>query len=121
MGRIHIFTGNESHPWKTLPYAIQRIRSLRNKSNPPSIDNEATIHVSGEFHYLEKTLELNSKDSYLTIKNYQNEVVTISGGIPLDIDWQSGPGEVLTGHYKGEIESVFLGTHLFKDLNLLTL
>ena len=99
---MKLFIGNETHPWKTLSYALMRIRTIRNKKNPPGVDNAVTIHVSGEIHYLEKTLQLNSKDSYLTIKNYQNEVVTISGGIPLDLDWQSGPGEILTGHYKGK-------------------
>ena len=64
-------SGSQTEPWQTLAYAVERIRTIRNHNNPPGPENTATIHLTGETHYLAQTLSLNSRDTFLTITNYQ--------------------------------------------------
>ena len=59
-----VLPGNETDPWRTLPYAIERLRSLR--SSTP-----ATLHLSGPRHQLGEMLQLGSRDNSLTIRNYR--------------------------------------------------
>ena len=85
---------------------MQRIRSIRNNNNPPSADNTATIHLAGGVHYLAETLSLNSRDTFLTITNYRGEEVTVSGGVPLNINWQQD-GDVRNGQFEREAICAF--------------
>ena len=89
---------------------MQRIRNLRNSNNPPSAENTATIHVSGDVHYLHQKLSLDARDKFLTIKNYQNEKVVISGGVPLDLEWQQN-GDILTGQFQGTCGEMYYGDY----------
>merc|ERR1719357_1019520 len=100
--------GTEFDPWKTLTYAVQRIRTIRNANNPPSAENSATIHLTGGIHYLQETVSLNSRDAFLTITNYKGEHVTISGGIPLDLAWQQ-TGDIRHGEYEGICGDLYYG------------
>ena len=90
--------GSETEPWKTLAFAVQRIRTIRNNANPPSLENTATIHLTGEVHYLAETLSLNSRDAFLTFTNYQGGQPTLSGGLKLDIAWQQD-GDIRHGRH----------------------
>merc|ERR550532_3574240 len=58
-------SGSESEPWKTLTYAVQKIRTIRNHNNPPGPENTATLHISGDIHYLQETLKLDRRDDFL--------------------------------------------------------
>ena len=100
--------GNESEPWRTLSYAVQRIRDIRNHNNPPGPENTATIHISGDIHYLPETLQLNGRDDFLTVKNYRGQQVILSGGFPLDIQWEL-QGGILTGSYAGDCGEMYYG------------
>ena len=56
---------------------MQRLRTIRNSNhNPPGPDNTATLHLSGA-HYLQEQLDIRGTDSYLTIRNYREEKVTL--------------------------------------------
>ena len=58
---------------------MQRVRTIRNSNhNPPGPDNTATIHLSGDTHYLQQQLDIRGTDSYLTIRNYREEKVTLT-------------------------------------------
>ena len=37
--------GSEADPWRTLAYAVQRVRTLRRGESSPGPDNSATIHL----------------------------------------------------------------------------
>ena len=104
------YSGSETEPWKTLSYAVQRIRNIRGSNNPPSAENTATIHISGEVHYVDQKLSLDTRDTFLTVKNYQNEKVVISGGVPLDLEWQQN-GDILTGQYQGICGEMYYGDY----------
>ena len=107
---IHLNTliGSESEPWKTLTYAVQKIRTIRNHNNPPGPENTATLHISGDIHYLQETLKLDRRDDFLTLRNYRDQKVIISGGFPLDIQWEQR-GDILTGSYAGDCGEMYYG------------
>ena len=102
--------GSESDPWKSLSYAVQRIRHIRNHNNPPSAENHATIHISGAIHYIDETLILDVRDSFLTIRNYKDEKVILSGGVPLNVSWREH-GDVLYGVYMGTCGEMYYGDY----------
>ena len=65
-----VLPGSETDPWRTLPFAVQRLRSLRSlRSSTPA--TPATLHLSGPRHQLEEMLQLDSRDNLLTIRNYR--------------------------------------------------
>ena len=106
-------SGSESEPWRTLSYAVQRIRTIRNHNNPPGPENTATIHISGGIHHLPETLQLNGRDDFLTVKNYRGQKVILSGGFPLDIQWERR-GDILTGSYDGDCGEMYYGDFRLK-------
>ena len=63
-----VLPGSETDPWRTLPYAVQRLRSLRSPATPAT---PATLHLSGPRHQLGEMLQLGSRDNLLTIRNYR--------------------------------------------------
>ena len=73
--------GSINSPLKTIGQGIIKTRSNRTTS----IEN-CILYLRKGIFYLSSTISLTSKDSYLTITNYNGELVTISGGIPLQID-----------------------------------
>ena len=96
---LKLLLGSESQPWRTLDFAIRRLRQIRNTDHPPSESNRATVHMSGDVHYVAATVALDSRDSWLTIKNYRDERVQLSGGAPLNITWSQeseGRGHLLS-------------------------
>ena len=108
--------GSESEPWRTLSYAVQRIRTIRNHNNPPGPENTATIYISGDIHYLPETLRLNRQDEFLTMRNYRGQKVIISGGFPLDIQWRQ-QSDILTGSYEGDCGEMYYGDFRFENEN----
>ena len=118
-----VLPGNETDPWRTLPYAIERLRSLR--SSTPA--TPATLHLSGPRHQLGEMLQLGSRDNSLTIRNYrvreddllcvcvcdpvlQEEKVVVSGGVALEPEWQRR-GDILTAVWVGSCGEPYLGDY----------
>ena len=66
-------------PFKTIHFALHKVRELRNYSISP---NAMIIIKEGVYHF-DSPLILNHFDSNLLITNFNNESVTISGSIPL--------------------------------------
>ena len=78
-----------------MEFAVERVRRVR---SPPSSSNTATIHMRGGTYTLTNTIRLvNSKDSFLSIKNYQAEKVEISGGRSLDLDYKDWRIQITSG------------------------
>ena len=102
--------GSLAQPWRTLDFAVKRVRAKRpNWATPPSSTNTATINLRGGTYYLTQTVSLKgSRDSFLTIKNYQEEEVTLSGGVPLDLAWERD-GSVLQAEYAGQCGELYYG------------
>ena len=70
----------------------------------------AAIHLTGGVHYLAETLELNTRDAFLTITSYRDEEVTVSGAVPLDITWEV-EGEVRRGQFPGQCGELYYGDY----------
>ena len=66
--------GTIGKPYQTLAKAVAVSRT--------SSADKPTIYVRGGDYFLEDTLELDKQDSGLTIQNYENEQVTLSGAKP---------------------------------------
>ena len=104
--------GSLAQPWRTLDFAVKRVRVERTPwVTPPSADNEATINMRGGTYYLTQTVRLQgARDSFLTIKNYEEEEVTLSGGVPLDLAWEVD-GSVLEAEYTGQCGELYYGDY----------
>ena len=72
--------GTMSSPFQTIPKAVA---SARSSGNPSTL-----ILREGTF-YLTATLQLGAEDSGLTIQNYPNEEVWISGGKAITPRWEA--------------------------------
>ena len=53
---------------------------------------------------------MGKREGYLTVRNYNGEHVTISGGFPLDLDWQKY-GEQFTGRFTGACSEAYYGDY----------
>ena len=66
--------------------------------------------MRGGLYRLTDTVTLQgTRDSFITIRNYQEEEVTLSGGVLLDLDWQQQDGNILSGEFEGECGELYLG------------
>eukprot|EP00005_Dracoamoeba_jomungandri_P000463 CAMPEP_0174252392 /NCGR_PEP_ID=MMETSP0439-20130205/1880_1 /TAXON_ID=0 /ORGANISM="Stereomyxa ramosa, Strain Chinc5" /LENGTH=754 /DNA_ID=CAMNT_0015332915 /DNA_START=107 /DNA_END=2368 /DNA_ORIENTATION=+ len=70
-------SGSKSSPFKTLHKAVEVARGY----------SPATIYLRKGTFYMESTLELSTKDNLLTIQNYPNEEVWLSGGMKISPSW----------------------------------
>lgn len=73
-------TGTMTDPFQTIPKGVLAARS---SSTKPS-----TIVLRAGTFYLEDTIALTEQDSNLTIQNYPNEEVTVSGGKVIKPSWK---------------------------------
>lgn len=80
--------GSLSHPFATLPRAIQATRAAR--PSPPS-QGTACVVLRGGVHVLAATVELGAGDSGLIITGFAGDAPAwISGGVPLrGLAWQA--------------------------------
>ena len=87
--------GTLANPWLTIEYAIKQLRKLRPKK--PGPENHVTLNIMAGTYFQSERLILNSQDSYLDIVSYNNEEVSISGGIsaPTDLTWNK-EGNILS-------------------------
>ena len=101
--------GSETQPWRSLPYAISRLREIRNWQSPAGPNNTASIVMRAGTYYLQDRVRLDSRDSYLTITS-QGEDVKLSGGRVLDVAWHQ-EGDILHGEYEGECGELYYGDY----------
>ena len=112
---IEHFPGAWDEPWATLQFAVERLRVLRTGAATPGPDTVATIHLShsqGEdIHRVAETIKLSgSRDSWLVIKNVHGTEPLVSGGIPLDLEWQQD-GDILTGRVNATCGEMYYGDY----------
>ena len=112
---IEHFSGAWDEPWATLQFAVERLRVLRTGAATPGPDTVATIHLShsqGEdIHRVAETIKLSgSRDSWLVIKNVHGTEPLVSGGIPLDLEWQQ-EGDILTGRVNATCGEMYYGDY----------
>ena len=62
--------------------------------------------MKGGVYHQPNTVQMGKREAYLTIRNYKDESVTISGGVPLDLLWQN-EGEKLTGIFPGSCSEAY--------------
>ena len=85
--------GSDVGPWKTLHHAVEEIRQMR--PNPPtSADDHVILSVLPGKHVLPSELDLNERDSHLTIRALYDEETAISGAMYLNGDWTQGPDSI---------------------------
>jgi hypothetical protein len=73
--------GTSKGPWQTFPHAIAELRKLR--PNPPDSNSAVSLNILPGTYYLQKTLYLDQRDSYMTLASWTAGDVIISGGIEL--------------------------------------
>ena len=66
--------------------------------------------MMGGVYHLPDTINMGKREGYLTIRNYMEDSVTVSGGVPLDIAWER-EGSQLTGRYPGSCSEVYYGSY----------
>ena len=64
----------------------------------------------GQYRLTEKIVIQSLRDSFITVTNYQQEEVTLTGGLTLDLDWRQ-EGNILHGEYVGECGEMYLGDY----------
>ena len=64
----------------------------------------------GQYRLTEKIVIQSLRDSFITVTNYQQEEVTLTGGVTLDLDWRQ-EGNILHGEYVGECGEMYLGDY----------
>ena len=112
---IEHLSGAWDEPWATLQFAVERLRVLRTGAATPGPDTVATIHLShsqGEdIHRVAETIKLSgSRDSWLVIKNVHGTEPLVSGGIPLNLEWQQ-EGDILTGRVNATCGEMYYGDY----------
>ena len=84
--------GSDVGPWKTLHHAVEEIRQMR--PNPPTADDHVILSVLPGKHVLPSELDLNERDSHLTIRALYDEETAISGALYLNGEWTQGPDSI---------------------------
>ena len=76
--------GSEAQPLKSIARALERVAESRAKA--------PMVVLRARTHFLSATLEVSAAHGALTIQNYPQEEVWISGGTVIEPQWQSGAG-----------------------------
>ena len=96
-------------PWQTIQHAITKLRQLR--PYHPGPKDHVTINIMAGIYFQSSQLNLNGGDSYLDIVAYNDEEVSISGGLPVNLTW----------NIKDSISSARVSVRkLFRDDSFLT-
>ena len=100
--------GSIDHPWHSIHEALKFVRST------PKF---RTIVLREGIHYLNgKTLNLDQRDGGMTIRGYIGEEVWISGGIPLDVDFE----EAGNGLFQANVSDLLQGIQISSLVSLFT-
>ena len=100
--------GSDVGPWRTLNHAIDEIRKIR--PNPPMPADYVTISMLPGKYFLPSQINLDKRDSYMTIRALYDEETAISGGLVLNGDWTEDGGGVKTTTFQGSCGEAFVGT-----------
>ena len=76
----------------------------------PGVEDMTYITMREGVYYLTSTIHLGQTDSHLAIRSYQGEKVDISGGFPLELDWQK-QGNILTATFSGVCGDAYYGNY----------
>lgn len=100
--------GSIDHPWHSIHEALEFARST------PRL---MTIVLREGIHYLNgKTLNLDQRDAGMTIRGYLGEEVWISGGIPLNVDFE----EAGNGLFQANVSDLLQGIQIPSLVSLFT-
>ena len=98
----------DTGPWQSLDHALTELRKIR--PNPPTADSHVTIYLLPGTHYLSSTINMNRRDSFITIKALgEDDEVIISGGLVLDGEWTEEEGGIKTMTFQGSCGEAFVG------------
>ena len=100
--------GSDVGPWRTLHHAIDEIRKIR--PNPPMPTDHVTISMLPGKYFLSSRIDLDKRDSYMTIRALYDEETAISGGLVLNGDWTEEGGGIKTTTFQGSCGEAFVGT-----------
>ena len=74
--------GSDVGPWRTLNHAIEEIRKIR--PNPPSATDHVTISMLPGKYFQTSQLDMDGRDSFITMRALYEEETAISGGFVLN-------------------------------------
>ena len=100
--------GSNVGPWRTLGHAIEEIRKIR--PNPPTATDYATISMLPGKYFLSSRIDMDMRDSYMTIRALYDEETAISGGLVLNGEWTEEGGGIRTTTFQGSCGEAFVGT-----------
>ena len=100
--------GSDVGPWRTLSHAIHQVRQIR--PDPPTASDKVTISMLPGRYFLSTPLDMDERDSYITIRALYEEETSISGGVVLDGDWSEEEGGVRTTTFEGSCGEAFVGS-----------
>lgn len=89
--------GTIAAPLRTIEAAVKAVRRHRNSSKlqtaagaaAAASGTNATIVLRAGTYYVDRPIALFAEDSWLTITNFEDERVEVSGGVPLgDLEWR---------------------------------
>ena len=100
--------GSDVGPWKTLNHAIEEIRKIR--PNPPTASDQVTISMLPGKYFLTSGIDMDERESYLTIRSLYDEETAISGGLVLNGEWTEEEAGIRTTTFQGSCGEAFVGT-----------
>ena len=105
--------GSYLHPVKSLVKAIELSRSIRENYPPNTL---VQIKLRAGTYRISQTIQLDERDNYLSISAYENELVVLSGSIPIAKEALHRANEIFQVNLKnlgvmdyGKIRSVGFG------------
>ena len=100
--------GSDVGPWKTLSHAIEEIRKIR--PNPPTASDHVTISMLPGKLFLSSRIDMDARDSFMTIRALYDEETAISGGQVLNGEWTEEERGIKTQAFQGSCGEAFVGT-----------
>jgi hypothetical protein len=100
-------TEGTAGPWASLDHAVSELRKLR-PGGSASEETRASLFLQAGTYYLDDTVWLDARDSFLDIAALNGASVTISGGQVLELPWKEEDGGVRTAALPATCAEVFL-------------
>ena len=101
--------GTNVGPWKTLNHAVEEIRKIR--PNPPMPTDSVTISVLPGKYFMQSGIDMDGRDSYMTIRALYDDETAISGGLVLNGEWTEEGGGIRTTIFQGSCGEAFVGAY----------
>ncbi len=104
--------GTKDEPFATLTHAHDAVRQIKKRTS-----ESITVHVRGGTYYLSEPIIFTPEDSSteenpITYTSYENENVTISGAVKLELNWSAYKDGIM----KAEVPEVKKGKLSFTQL-----